>query len=88
MAQAKGVQLLDLNHAPVKKLVRSDCQVFPSMQLPEILFDSFVISLAMLKAHSLAEVTLSMKKYARLCTTSLLSAGRALEKVRFPCPYA
>lgn len=61
MAQAKGVQLLDLNHAPVKKLVRSDCRVFPSMQLPEILFDSFVISLAMLKAHSLAEVTLAMK---------------------------
>lgn len=61
MAQAKGVQLLDLNHAPVKKLERSDCRVFPSMHLPEILFESFVISLAMLKAHSLADVTLSMK---------------------------
>ena len=61
MADELGVTLVDLNSAPLKTLKKTECKVFPEMHLPEILFDSYVISLAMLKAHSISDVTLAMK---------------------------
>ena len=61
MARACGVTLLDLNDAPVRRLTKPQCQRWPEMFLPEIVLDSFVISVPVLKAHSMAGVTLSMK---------------------------
>ncbi|NTV15054.1 MAG: DUF362 domain-containing protein [Desulfobulbaceae bacterium] len=61
MAAALNVELLDLNLAPLRRLCLAQCQRWPEMYLPEILFDSFLISVPVLKAHSLAEVTLTMK---------------------------
>lgn len=60
-ARKAGVQLLDLNHAPLRTLSLDGCEVFPQIWLPEILFETYVISFAVLKAHSLSEVTLAMK---------------------------
>jgi len=61
LAQKYDIELLDLNHAPLRKLCNPACRVFPEMYLPEILFNAFLISFAVLKAHSLSDVTLSMK---------------------------
>ncbi|MDD5758451.1 MAG: DUF362 domain-containing protein [Desulfobulbaceae bacterium] len=62
MAAAMAVSLLDLNSAlPLRHLSSPRCRRWPEMYLPEILFDSFLISVPVLKAHSMAGVTLTMK---------------------------
>lgn len=61
LARRLHVELLDLNHAPLVRLEDPDCPVFPEMYLPEVLFDSYVVSLPVLKAHSIAEVTGTLK---------------------------
>lgn len=61
MAAARGVDLIDLNSAPCRRLARPECQRWPEMYLPEVLFDAFLISVPVLKAHTLAKVTMSMK---------------------------
>ncbi|RMF43648.1 MAG: DUF362 domain-containing protein [Deltaproteobacteria bacterium] len=61
LADRYDLKLIDLNEAPTVELSRDDCPVFPVFHLPAILQDAFVISFAVLKAHSLADVTLSLK---------------------------
>lgn len=61
MAEDLGVTLLDLNLAPLRRLANANCRRWPEMYLPEVLFDSLLISVPVLKAHSMAGVTLSMK---------------------------
>ncbi len=61
LAERYDLKLIDLNQAPVAELDRDDCRLFPRLYLPEILLDAFVVSFAVLKAHSLAGVTLCMK---------------------------
>lgn len=61
LAREHGVQLLDLNTAPLIKLEDAACRLFPEMWLPEIAFDHTLISLPVLKAHSLCRFTGSMK---------------------------
>jgi uncharacterized protein (DUF362 family) len=61
LAAEFATTLIDLNTAPLKKLARSDCPRFPEMVLPEIAFTHFIISLPVLKAHSLAGITGSLK---------------------------
>ena len=61
MAQKQGVPLVDLNYGPVKVLKNLDCPVFPEMYLPEIAFSHYIISVPVLKAHSLAGMTGSLK---------------------------
>lgn len=56
-----GVSLVDFNHAPVQKLERPDCRIFKEMVLPKILFNHFVISVPVLKAHSLSDITGTLK---------------------------
>ena len=56
-----GVELVDLNNEPSMELTNPDCGRWPQMHLPRLLFESFLISVPVLKAHSLAKVTLSMK---------------------------
>lgn len=56
-----GVALLDLNHAPLTTRQRPECPVFPEMILPEIAFTHYIISVPVLKAHSLAGLTGSLK---------------------------
>ncbi len=61
MAEEYGVSLLDLNYGPVKTLKKSNCPVFPEMYLPEIAFTHYIISVPVLKAHSLAGMTGTLK---------------------------
>lgn len=61
MAEDCGIVLIDLNEAPVRSLANSQCRRWPVMHLPEIVLDSFLISVPVLKAHSMAGLTLTMK---------------------------
>ncbi len=61
MADRLGVPLIDLNYGPVKKLTNPECHVFPEMYLPEIAFRYYIISVPVLKAHSLAGMTGCLK---------------------------
>ena len=61
MAAETGVELVDLNPLPLRRLAKPQCRRWPEMFLPELLFDCFLISVPVLKAHSMAGVTLTMK---------------------------
>jgi uncharacterized protein (DUF362 family) len=61
LAQQYDLELIDLNHAPLKKVTHSGCRIFPEMVLPKIAFTHFIISVPVLKAHSLAGMTGSLK---------------------------
>ena len=60
LADLPSVSFMDLNEAPLVHLQDSKCRRWPQMHLPEIIFESFLISVPVLKAHSLAGVTLTM----------------------------
>ena len=61
LARRLDVELVDLNHAPLKKLTNADCEVIPEMWLPEIAFSHFLISVPVLKAHSFSQITGTLK---------------------------
>lgn len=61
LAKVKKVPLLDLNHEPLIRKEDPDCRRWPVMHLPSILDEVFLLSVPVLKAHSLATVTLTMK---------------------------
>ncbi len=61
LADSHNVTLVDLNYAPLRTLKNRNCSCFPRMHLPEIAFTHFIISVPVLKAHSLAEYTGTLK---------------------------
>jgi uncharacterized protein (DUF362 family) len=61
LAHRLEVGLLDLNHADLRRLENRECHIFPEMWLPTAVFDHVLISLPVLKAHSLCRFTGSMK---------------------------
>ena len=54
-------KLVDLNNVPLKKYTNPNCMVHKEMYLPQLIETHFIISVPVLKAHSLAEITGSMK---------------------------
>lgn len=83
LADKPGVALLDLNDAPLVHMRNSDCRRWPEMYLPEIVFDSFLISVPVLKAHSLSGVTLTMKNMMGLAPPAHYQQGRQWKKASF-----
>jgi uncharacterized protein (DUF362 family) len=83
LAEMNGVTLLDLNEAPLVHLQNSNCNRWPEMYLPKIVFDSFLISVPVLKAHSLAGVTLTMKNMMGLAPPAHYQQGGHWKKASF-----
>jgi uncharacterized protein (DUF362 family) len=83
MAAKLGVELLDLNTAPLRRLELPHCQRWPELYLPEILFDAFLFSLPVLKAHSMSEVTLTMKNMLGCAPPSHYQCGGRWKKSAF-----
>ena len=75
MARQREVQLIDLNRAHLVRLQNESCHRFPEMWLPEMVFNHVLISLPVLKAHSLCGFTGSMKNMMGLVPPSRY-AGR------------
>ncbi len=61
LARRHGVELVDLNPAPLTRLENRDCAVFKEMYLPEIAMSHYLISVPVLKAHSFSEITGTLK---------------------------
>ncbi len=78
-----GVDFLDLNSAKCTEIRLPDGKKWNRMFLPEILFDAFVISVPVLKAHTLAGVTLSMKNMIGVCPPEHYQADTAWRKSAF-----
>ncbi|MFC1837581.1 DUF362 domain-containing protein [Thermodesulfobacteriota bacterium] len=83
LAGRNQVTLMDLNEAPLVKMQNSNCYRWPEMYLPEIAFESFLISVPVLKAHSLAGVTLTMKNMMGLAPPSHYQQGGNWKKASF-----
>ncbi len=77
------IQLLDLNHAPLFEIKRKNCRLFPSMHLPKIAFESFILSVPVLKAHSLAEITGTLKNMMGFAPPSRYQQGGHWKKSSF-----
>ncbi|MDQ2087868.1 DUF362 domain-containing protein [Herbivorax sp. ANBcel31] len=56
-----NIDLVDLNTVPLKKYKDSSCLVHKEMHLPELIKTHYIISVPVLKAHSLTQITGSMK---------------------------
>ena len=83
LAAAKNISLVDLNQAPLVRRSLKGCHRWPEMHLPGMVFDSFLISVPVLKAHTLAEVTLTMKNMMGLAPPSHYQQGGHWKKAAF-----
>lgn len=72
-AKRTGVHLVDLNEEACRKLSRKDAEFFAEIHLPEIVLEGALVSMPVLKAHSMAQVTLAMKNLVGLLPPSLYS---------------
>jgi uncharacterized protein (DUF362 family) len=61
LSAEKNIPLIDLNHEALTKKENPACMKWPIMHLPSILDEVFLFSVPVLKAHTLAKVTLTMK---------------------------
>ena len=82
-ADLNRVLLMDLNEAPLIHMQNSKCRRWPEMHLPKVVFESFLISVPVLKAHSLAGVTLTMKNMVGLAPPSHFQQGGHWKKASF-----
>ena len=78
-----NVEFVDLNEAELVSSEIKGLQVFPKYYLPQIALDSFIINLPVLKAHSLATVTLSLKNMMGFASPSKYQKGGYWRKSSF-----
>ena len=83
LAGRKGVELLDLNEQECTKLSCPGYRRWSEMYLPKIALESFLISIPVLKAHTLAGVTLTMKNMMGLAPPSHYRHGNSWQKSAF-----
>lgn len=83
MAERQGVKLTDLNEEPLVRLSNPALSRWKEMYLPRICIESFLISLPVLKAHTLAGVTLTMKNMMGTVPPSHYQAGGHWKKSSF-----
>ncbi len=83
LAKQRNIELIDLNNAPLVKQANSECQRWPEIYLPEIVYESYLISVPVLKAHTLAGVTLTMKNMMGTVPPSYYHQGGHWKKASF-----
>jgi|LGVF01.2.fsa_nt_gb uncharacterized protein (DUF362 family) len=83
LAKEEGIELVDLNEAELVELRDPRNKVFPSFMMPRLVMESFVLSAAVLKAHSLSTVTLSMKNMIGVAPPAYYQRGGHWKKSAF-----
>ena len=83
LAAEFGLELVDLNNEPLSRLRNPDCRALPDIYLPKIALKGFLISVPVLKKHSLAGVTLSMKNMLGLAPPKHYQQGGCWKKSFF-----
>ncbi len=66
LAENYGVTLMDVDQSPLVKLENKNARVYKEIYLPEIIFDSYLISVPVLKDHLMTTVTLGLKNMVGL----------------------
>lgn len=61
LSERKNIDLIDLNVEACTRRENRKCSRWPEFYLPHILDSAFLLSVPVLKAHSLSDVTLTMK---------------------------
>ena len=61
LSEKYNISLVDLNECDSIHMTNSKCTFFPEFYMPEIVIESFLISVPVLKAHSLAIVSGTLK---------------------------
>lgn len=75
-AVENGVHLIDLNDALLEWREDPSCEMFPEISLPEIAFTHYIISVPVLKAHTLSTMTGTMKNMMGFAPPRHYSGGR------------
>ena len=83
LAEKYGVELVDLNVQPLTRRTLPTCRRWPEMFLPELVYESFLLSVPVLKAHSLASVTLTMKNMMGCAPPAHYQKGGHWKKASF-----
>jgi len=83
MAADRKVELIDLNVEPLVKKSNPECARWPELFLPKILDRAFLLSVPVLKVHSLAEVSLTMKNMMGCVPPSHYRQGNSWGKSAF-----
>jgi uncharacterized protein (DUF362 family) len=83
MAARRGIELIDLNLEPYSRREDPRCTRWPSLYLPKILDHCFLLSVPVLKAHSLAGVTLTMKNMMGCAPPAKYREGNSWGKSAF-----
>ena len=83
LAREKNISLLDLNREEPVRLTNPRCHRWPEMYLPAIALECYLISVPVLKAHSLAGVTLTMKNMMGLAPPDHYCQGGSWKKSAF-----
>jgi uncharacterized protein (DUF362 family) len=83
LAGQMQIELIDLNSAELVRLRRKKCSRWPEMYLPRIALESFLLSVPVLKAHSMAGVTLTMKNMLGLAPPLHYRQGNSWKKSAF-----
>ncbi|MBW2476007.1 MAG: DUF362 domain-containing protein [Deltaproteobacteria bacterium] len=83
IAKEFNLDLVDLNEADLIELSNPECRFFPRFMMPKVVMDSYVVSAAPLKAHSLAKVTLSMKNMIGVAPPAYYQRGGFWRKSLF-----
>ena len=68
LAERKGIRLIDFNTAPEARLTRDDARVLKEFFMPAVCVDAFIISLPVLKDHSMTTTTIAMKNFFGLAS--------------------
>lgn len=83
LAKDTGIELIDLNEEPYQRHSLEHCKHWPEFYLPDIAVDSFLLSVPVLKVHTLAEVTLTMKNMMGLAPPDHYHQGGGWKKAAF-----
>ncbi len=83
LARRTGVRLVDCNQEPLVAVDLDGGLVWRRLFLPALLFDCFLVSVPVLKAHSLAGVTLTMKNMMGCAPPSHYQQGGQWKKSAF-----
>lgn len=83
LAREEKITLIDLNQEPSVALENSALKRWSKMYLPRLSLESFLLSVPVLKAHSLAKVTLTMKNMMGLAPPNHFQDGGSWKKSSF-----
>ncbi len=81
MAARKSVELIDLDAQPFERFTNPRMGLLKEFYLPRAVLDCFLVSVPVLKAHSMAKVTLAMKNMFGIAPARIYG-GSAYKKAR------